>query len=177
MGDYEPIETLNIAFDEGASWIHGIDGNPIFTLANKAGMDTFETKDESRINYDFGGKERSSAIYQKAEDELYEILDSLMKSGSANQSFKTVFNNLHPSNANNRLWKFLLSTYITFDCGDLDKLSSLHYNEGEEYSGAEKIVTNGYDTIANYLAKGLNIQLNQKVTKIDYTKKQSKNQA
>ena len=70
--------TLDIAFDEGASWIHGIDGNPIFTLANKAVIYTFETKDVSLKNYDYGGKERSSGIYQKAENELYEICVLLM---------------------------------------------------------------------------------------------------
>lgn len=160
--------TLDIAFDEGASWIHGIEVNPIVSLASKAGMETFTTKDESRKSYDLGGLERSAAIYQNAEDELFRILETLVKSGNVNQSFKTVFNNLYPNKANDRLWKFLLSTYITFDCGDLDRLSSLLYNEGEEYSGVEKIVTNGYDTIANYLGKGLNIQLNQKVSKIDY---------
>ena len=36
------------------------------------------------------------------------------------------------------MWKFLLSTYVTFDCGDLDKLSSTLYNEGEEFAGIEK---------------------------------------
>jgi monoamine oxidase len=92
-----------------------------------------------------------------------------MNSGSATQSFETVFNNLYPTKANDRLWKFLLSTYVTFDTGDLNNLSSLLYNEGEEYTGVEKIATNGYDTIANYLANGLNIQLNQRVSKIDYT--------
>jgi monoamine oxidase len=92
-----------------------------------------------------------------------------MNNGSQTQSFQTVFNNLYPTKANDRLWKFLLSTYVTFDCGDLDKLSSLLYNEGEEFGGAEKIATNGYDTIANYLANGLNIQLNQRVSKVDYS--------
>jgi monoamine oxidase len=67
------------------------------------------------------------------------------------------------------LWKFLLSAYVTFDTGDLNNLSSLLYNEGEEFGGVEHIVTNGYDMIPNYLANGLNVQLNQRVTKIDYT--------
>lgn len=62
-----------------------------------------------------------------------------------------------------------LSTYVTFDTGDLDKLSSLLYHEGEEYEGEEKISTNGYDTIANYLAEGLDIRLQQSVSKVDYT--------
>lgn len=161
--------SLGIGFDEGASWIHGIDGNPITSLAQQAGMNTFETIDESRKSYDIGGTLRTTATYDNAEDELYEILNSMMNNGNQTQSFQTVFNNLYPTKANDRLWKFLLSTYVTFDCGDLDKLSSLLYNEGEEFGGAEKIATNGYDTIANYLANGLNIQLNQRVSKVDYS--------
>lgn len=161
--------SLGVAFDEGASWIHGINANPITMLAAQAGMDTFETVDESRVSYDIGGVLRSAATYDNTETELYSILNTMMNSGNANQSFETVFNNLYPSKANNRLWQFFLSTYVTFDTGDLNQLSSLLYNEGEEFSGVEKIATNGYDTIPNYLANGLNVQLNQRVTKIDYT--------
>lgn len=52
--------------------------------------------------------------------------------------------------------------------GDLDKVSSTLYDEGEEFSGEERIAINGYDTIPNYLANGLSVQLNQRVSKIDY---------
>lgn len=161
--------SLGVAFDEGASWIHGINGNPITPLAAQAGMNTFETVDESRISYDIGGVLRSATTYDNTETELYSILNSMMNSGNAAQSFETVFNSTYPSKANDRLWQFFLSTYVTFDTGDLNKLSSLLYNEGEEFSGVEKIATNGYDTIATYLATGLNIQLNQRVSKVDYT--------
>lgn len=161
--------SLGVAFDEGASWIHGIDGNPITTLAQEAGMNTFETVDANRISYDIGGVVRSAATYDTAEDELATILNTMMNSGDANQSFETIFTNLHPAKANDRLWKFFLSTYITFDTGDLNKLSSTLYDEGEEFGGEEHIATNGYDTIPNYLAKNLNIQLNQRVSKIDYS--------
>lgn len=162
--------TLGVAFDEGASWIHGINGNPISTLAQQAGMNTFETiDDQSDACYDLGGVLRNSAIYDNAETELYSILNTLKNSGNATQSFETIFNNLYPAKANDRLWKFLLSTYVTFDTGDLNNLSSLLYNEGEEFGGAEKIATNGFDTIPNFLANGLNILLNQRVAKIDYS--------
>jgi len=161
---------LGIAFDEGASWIHGIDGNPITSLAQQAGMNTFETiDDQADASYDIGGVLRNSSVYQNAEDELYSILDTMKNSGNASQSFETVFNKLYPTKASDRLWRFLLSTYVTFDTGDLDKLSSLLYNEGEEFGGVEKIVTNGYDTIAKYLSNGLTILLNQRVSKIDYS--------
>jgi monoamine oxidase len=168
-GRLKSNRSLGIAFDEGASWIHGIDGNPMTELAQKAGMDAFYTDDSSRKSYDIGGVLHNDSVYQNAEDELYDILDTLMNKGSAAQSFETVFNAQYPNHANDRLWKFFLSTYITFDTGDLNKLSSLLYNEGEEYSGVEKISVNGYDTIPNYLAIGLNVQLNQRVTKVDYS--------
>jgi monoamine oxidase len=161
--------SLGIPFDEGASWIHGTDGNPITTLAQQSGMNTSFTDDDSRISYDIGRVLRSSSSYEDAEAELTIIRKNLVNSGNASQSFETVFNNLHPSKADDRLWKFLLSSYITFDTGDLNKLSSLLYDEGEEYGGEERIATNGYDTIPNYLSRDLSIQLNQRVSKIDYS--------
>jgi monoamine oxidase len=161
--------SLGIAFDEGASWIHGIDGNPITELADKAGMSTFHTDDESRISYDLGGTLRSSSTFDDTEEELYNILETLMDNGSATESFEAVFNAQYPAYANDRLWKFFLSTYISFDTGDLNELSSLLYDEGEEYGGIEKIATNGYDTIANYLANGLDVWLKQRVSNIDYS--------
>ncbi|MFN0200610.1 MAG: flavin monoamine oxidase family protein [Bacteroidia bacterium] len=161
--------TLGLAFDEGASWIHGITGNPITKLAQDAGMTTFVTDDESRKSFDIGGVVRSATVYDTAEEELDTILGTLKTKGNASKSFESVFTTLYPTKAKDRLWKFLLSTYITFDCGDLDKLSSLLYDEGEEFDGDEVISTNGYDTIATYLAQGLNVQLNRRVTKIDYS--------
>lgn len=166
--------SLGLAFDEGASWIHGTRKNPITDLAKEAGMTTFETVDKSRKSYDIGGVLRNSELYQNSEDEFYKILKNMMKSGKANESFETVFNKLYLEKSNDRLWKFLLSTFLTFDTGDLDKLSSLLYYEGEEYGGVEVIATNGYDNIPNYLAKGLDVRLNQKVSKIDYTSEKVK---
>ncbi|MBP7185046.1 MAG: FAD-dependent oxidoreductase [Saprospiraceae bacterium] len=161
--------SLGFSFDEGASWIHGINGNPLTSLAEQTGMQTVVSEDDSKISYDLGGILRSNEVYDDTETELYEILETMKNSGDATKSFETVFNTLYPQYANDRLWKFFLSTYVTFDTGDLDKLSSLLYDEGEVYGGVEKIVTNGYDTLANYFANGLNINLNTVVTKIDYS--------
>ncbi|MBX7241184.1 MAG: FAD-dependent oxidoreductase [Bacteroidia bacterium] len=163
--------SLGVAFDEGASWIHGVNGNPITSLAQQSGMNTFETLDESMKSYDIGGVLRSNTAYSEAEDAFYDVLGTMMNQGNASQSFETVFNNLYPAQASDRLWKFFLSSYVTFDTGDLDNLSSLLYNEGEEFGGVEKIATNGYDTIPVFLANGLNVQLNQRVSKVDYSGK------
>ena len=131
-------------------------------------METFFTDDESILSYDLGGALRPDAQFAAVETEYYEILDTLLNSGATNQSFGTVFNHLYPDKANDRLWKFFLSTYFTFDRGDLFNVSSLLYNEGEEFDGEERISTNGYDTIPNFLAKDIKVLLNQRVSKIDY---------
>jgi monoamine oxidase len=160
---------LGFAFDEGASWIHGTNGNPITNLAQQAGMKTAFTDDDSLVCYDINGVLRSDTLFENTETDFEAMLATLKTNGNPTQSFETVFNSLYPNRANDRLWKFFLSTYITFDLGDLDKLSSILYDEGEEFTGEERISTNGYDTIPVWLAQGLNIQMNQRVSKIDYS--------
>ena len=168
-GRLKTNRSLGVAFDEGASWIHGTAGNPITSLAQQAGMNTAFTDDESILAYDIGGVLHNDSNFSDTEDKFYTVLETLKNNGSSTKSFETVFNELYPTFCNDRLWKFFLSTYLTFDTGDLNMLSSLLYNEGEEFGGEERISVNGYDTIPSYLAIGLNIQLNQKVTKIDYS--------
>ena len=168
-GRLKTNRSLGVAFDEGASWIHGTAGNPIASLAQQAGMNTAFTDDESILAYDIGGVLHIDSNFSDTEDKFYTVLETLKNNGSSTKSFETVFNELYPTYCNDRLWKFFLSTYLTFDTGDLNMLSSLLYNEGEEFGGEERISVNGYDTIPSYLAIGLNVQLNQKVTKIDYS--------
>lgn len=168
-GRLKTNRSLGVAFDEGASWIHGTAGNPITLLAQQAGMNTAFTDDESILAYDLGGVLHGDNNFSDTEDKFYTVLETLKNNGSSTKSFETVFNELYPTYCNDRLWKFFLSTYLTFDTGDLNMLSSLLYNEGEEFGGEERISVNGYDTIPNFLASGLNVQLNQKVTKIDYS--------
>jgi monoamine oxidase len=132
-------------------------------------MSTAFSDDDSFIAYDIGGSLINDAALSESEEEYDRILETLMNSGNANQSFEAVFNSLYPTYSNDRLWTFFLSAYLTFDTGDLNNLSSLLYNEGEEFGGEERISTNGFDLIPNYLSNGLNILLNQRVTKIDYS--------
>lgn len=69
--------SLGVAFDEGASWIHGVDGNPITQLADQAGMKTAFSDDESIVSYDINTVLRSDSEYADAEDEFYSVLETL----------------------------------------------------------------------------------------------------
>ena len=63
----------------------------------------------------------------------------------------------------------MLSAYLEFDTGgDISNLSSKYFYDDEEFSGADVIITNGYDKVAEFLGKGLDIKLNSRVTEINY---------
>lgn len=165
--------SLGIPFEEGASWIHGIKGNPIVSLASQAGATTVDATDDISI-YDIGGKKYTDASYTKAEDDFYNILETLMKKGSVNQTFEQIYQANYPQLQSDRLYQFLVSSYLTFDTGDLDKLSSLYYYEGELFDDSEKLISNGYDNLPNFLAKDIDVRLNERVSKIDYSAEKAK---
>jgi monoamine oxidase len=161
--------SLGVAFDEGASWIHGPNGNPITNLASQSGANTFLTDDDNVSVYDTNGSAYSDTTLTSAENQFNNALIAVRNSGSQNQSFETVFNSLYPTQANNRLWKYMLSAFLEFNTGgDISKLSSKYFDDDEEFRGSDLIITNGYDKVTDFLAQGLDIKLNTKVSAIDY---------
>lgn len=162
--------TLGIAFDEGASWIHGPNGNPITNLADDSGADTYLTDDDSVAVFDTNGIAYTDNLLTSAENQFDNALNTVSNTGTLSQSFETVFNNQFPTQTNNRLWKFMLSAYLEFNTGaDLSELSSKYFYDDEEFGGADVIVTNGYDKVADFLAAGLDLRLNSSVSAINYS--------
>jgi len=161
--------SMGIAFDEGASWIHGPNGNPITKLASQAGANTYLTDDDNLDVFDNNGTAYSDAFLDRQYTKFENALNAVRLAGTKRQSFQTIFNSLYPTQANNRLWKYMLSAYLEFDTGgDISKLSSKYFYDDEAFPGKDVIVTNGYDKVANLLGQGLDIRLNSRVTEINY---------
>ncbi len=167
-GRLKTDRSLGVAFDEGASWIHGPDGNPITPLASSAGAETFLTDDFNVKVYDQNGSEYSSTILSTAENQYNRKIFRI--NGAEDQSFGDAFYSKYPQYQNDRLWTYMLSAYLEFDTGgDLFKLSSTYFYDDEEFDGDDVIITNGFDKITNYLAQDIDIRLNNKVHSIDYS--------
>ena len=161
--------SLGVAFDEGASWIHGPIGNPITSLASQAGANTFLTSDDSVEVFNTNGIAYSDTVLTSTEKQFESALNAVRSGGTQTKSFQTVFNSLYPTQANDKLWKYMLSAYLEFDTGgDISKLSSKFFDDDEAYSGADVIITNGYDKVTDYLTTGLDIRLNTRVSSINY---------
>lgn len=158
-----------LPFDMGASWIHGPNRNPISDLAAKAGASTFRTNDDSVRVYDTNGAAYSDQTLTQTERAYEDALQAVQRAGATDKSFAQVFQTLHPDRLSDRLWKYLLSAYLEFDTSaDITQLGSLYFDDDEMFSGADVIITNGYDRIIEHLARGLNIQLNTPVTAVQY---------
>jgi monoamine oxidase len=161
--------SLGVAFDEGASWIHGPRGNPITSLATQAGANTFLTSDDSVEVFNTNGIAYSDTVLTKAESQFESALNAVRSAGTQTKSFQTVFNSLYPTQANDKLWKYMLSAYLEFSTGgDISKLSSKFFDDDEEFNGDDVIITNGYDKVTDFMAQGLEIRLNTRVTGINY---------
>ena len=87
---------------------------------------------------------------------------------------KLFFNNLYPAKANDRLWRYFLSAYVTFDTGDLNNLSSLLYDEGEVFGGVEKIATKWLRYNCKLFSKRNKYSIKSKSFKIDYSNNKAK---
>lgn len=162
--------SLGVAFDEGASWIHGPNRNPITNLASQSGANTFLTSDDSVEVFDTNGTAYSDTVLTNAENQFKSALNAVRNAGTKKQSFQTIFNSLYPTQANDRLWKYMLSAFLEFNTGgDISKLSSKFFDDDEEYNGEDVIITNGYDKVTDFLAQGLDIRLNTRVTAINYS--------
>lgn len=160
---------LGIPFDQGASWIHGVSKNPITELAQKSGAESYELSEANSNIFDVGGTKYSHDAFDKVEDEYYQLIGALSEEGDLGVSFETALKEFDPEWLDDRLKRFFLSTFLTFDTGDLNKLSSINYDEGEVYGGPEKIITNGYEHIPMYLAEGLDVALNEQVSGVNHS--------
>jgi monoamine oxidase len=162
--------SLGVDFDEGASWIHGPNGNPMTSLASQSGTNTFLTSDDSVEVFDTNGTAYSERVLTNTENQFNSALNTVRNAGTQTQSFQTVFNSLYPTQANDRLWKYMLSAFLEFNTGgDISKLTSKFFDDDEVFKGEDVIVTNGFDKVTNFLAQGLDIRLNTRVTNINYS--------
>ncbi len=158
------------AFDEGASWIHTPNGNPITLLAKSANANTFLTDENSLEVFDYDKTKYSDFLINNAYKEYDSAIKNVIKNGNINQSFESVFGKLYPNLINDRLWMFLISANLEFDIGgDIADFTSIYLDDDEIFKGDDVIITNGYDKIPAFLAKDLTIKLNEKVIEIDYT--------
>lgn len=169
--------SLGSPLDLGASWIHGVKGNPISQLAKQFDVQTAPTDYDNSMLYDFDGRRMSDTEYAQVEslyDSIYaeveEMQEDTENDTSLQQAFDKVISRQDLSKEELRRLNFYIQQETALEYGaDPDHLSLWEWDQDEVFSGNDVVFPKGYIQIANGLAAGLDIRLKVKVTGISYS--------
>lgn len=172
--------SLGATIDLGASWIHGTEGNPLTDLAKKIGVKTKITDFDDVEIYDANGKEISdddAEAFEEFFEDVIENVEDYAESAEKDISYgaviqKVIGNKKLPEKMR-RLLNAQLNGMETESGADIDSLS-ITGNEDEGFDGEDVLFPGGYEQIAGYLAKGLDIHFKHIVKAVDYSVKKVK---
>ncbi len=167
--------SLGPAIDRGASWIHGLDKNPITKLADQFGVTTARTNYLNADLYDTDGRTVGDAKVGKGDDAFATLLKRAKKIGADFDRDISVADALHraieetaPSAAQQHIFQwFIADTEVDYAAG-LDEISIQAFNEDNGFGGGDALFPGGYDQIVRGLAMGLDIRVNTAVSRIAY---------
>ena len=156
-----------IPIDLGASWIHGVKGNPISTLASDNGIATSPTDyDNEVVHFHDGG-----GPPEHAEDVLDEFWAFARK--RRRESLASAYSSYITAGAlDSRERRYLaheLNTIVEHEFGaDIGRLSLESITGGGEYPGRDVVFPGGYGQILDALVPGLDIRRADAVTSINH---------
>ena len=166
--------SLGLPLDLGASWIHGVQGNPIAALAQRAKLTTVATDYESMTLFDRKGT-RLDASARRAAGRQF---DQLMAAVHAyreevdgdvplSQAIAAVRKQVAGGAEAQRMLDFSVHTRIEHEyAAPAQRLSLQHWDDGEDEKGGDCLFPGGYDQILPLLASGLDIRLSQFVAQV-----------
>lgn len=170
--------SLGVPIELGASWIHGISGNPLYKLAQKNKIKTIACAYESMPQiFNADGKElspaeviRLKAIFAKLHKRLWRLQS--VEDGadrSVRDAIADILADLHLSPSDSKLMQHVISTDIENDYAiNSDHLSFAYFDQDNGFTGGDYLVPNGYLEIVQCLARDLEIRKNMVVRKITY---------
>lgn len=162
----------DLPVDMGASWIHGTEGNPLTELARELGLKVTPTTYDRSVAYDGGGAGIEFVEAAKRAMALVDRARSRVEDAERDMSLQAAIEDLPQwrelSGFDRRVMRLAINTRIEHEySGDWSALSAWRFDDGEDLPGHEAVVTPGYGPMAQRLAQGLDLRLNEPVLRID----------
>jgi monoamine oxidase len=171
---------FGVPLDLGASWVHGIDNNPISKLAARFDAQTLLTDYDSYQLYNTDGSPYSDAQMRSIDQRLEDLLDELEALAedmdeededdiSLGEAVEQVLASKSYSAQELRELYFSLNTTIEHEySGALADISLYEVDQGEDWPGEDVIFPQGYSQVMDGLAEGLDIRLGHVAQAISY---------
>lgn len=160
--------------DLGASWIHGVNGNPLTALAKKIGATLCFTSYHRSEMYDGATGQPLSSQQESRMQELKKEMMKIIRKAQNSDTDATIRTTVQPllerfaeDSEERRFIEFLFqSEFETEYAGSVDELSAYWYDNDKEYRGGDALLEKGYRGIVDHLSEGLQIELEQVVTEL-----------
>lgn len=172
--------TLNgIPLDMGASWIHGIEDNPVAELAAEGNIATLVSENDSLTLYDTDGAEMDDEAVEALEsrfETLMEMVETEREKLDEDQSLgallETLRRDMELDRQQARELDYRINSVIEHEyAADVDALSAWWFDDADAFDGEDVLFPGGYDQIAALLARGVEVRLNHIVSRIAYDDK------
>lgn len=159
----------DLPMDLGASWIHGVSGNPVTELARAAGARFVATDfDADQMIGPAGGVIEPDLSRAEA------IVSSALKAAQRRDADVSVARAVLESAdwrratpQDQRLARHVINSTLEQEYGGAaSALSAWYGDEGDEFDGDDAIFPGGYGQIAAFLAKGLDIRLGEPAAEV-----------
>lgn len=155
--------------DLGASWIHGVDGNPVSELAEQAEVEVATTDYDDEVVYGpegyeddpavvDGNDERTEAAVAAATETAAQLDDDVSLGELLDEQLGPV-----TSEDDLRVRQRITSLVEHELAADVDELSATEWDEGEDLPGEDVVFPGGYAAVLEPLADGYPIELESPV--------------
>lgn len=157
--------------DMGASWIHGLKGNPITALAAEAVATLHPTDYESAAAFG-AGRERP---YPAEPWDMLEAAQKRAGKAETDTSLRAAVEALprwaKMTGPERDAFRAAVHRMVEHEYGaDWDDLSAWSYDEAGAFAGGDALFPQGYDQLASHAAQGLDIRLGAKVRAVTATR-------
>ena len=169
-----------LALDLGASWIHGIQGNPIAKLARRFDVETLPTDFNSIAMYSADGHRLTKAENDQIDKRLRVLLrrverirGQLDDQGGPDiplgQALDQALAVEEFDDRARRELRYAINASIENEyAADVSDLSLLNWDQDHEFPGDHVLFPGGYDQIAAGLADGLDLRLKHVVRRVEW---------
>lgn len=165
----------DLPLDLGATWIHGVRGNPLTQLAQTIQAERLSTRYDSTIVYNTSGKPLSPTEERRLEQLRQQVWQSLEAAQdrdddtSVRQVVDALKSKLDVSPDLLRYLNFILSGNIEQEyAGSANLLSAHWYDSAKAFEGDDALFVKGFRTLTDALARDLRIELEQVVREIHW---------
>ncbi|KAK9088417.1 hypothetical protein Scep_027499 [Stephania cephalantha] len=173
--------------DLGASWLHGVcEDNPLAPLIGRLGLPLYRTSGDNSVLYDHDlesyalfdkdGKQvpqelvtKIGEVFEKILEETDKLREECIEDMSIQQAFGIVLDrrpDLRQEGLAHKVLQWYLCRMEGWFAADSDTISLKGWDQEELLSGGHGLMVRGYLPVINTLAKGLDIRLGHRVTKI-----------